>query len=64
MELFVVKNRAGQVVIKDQASKSVAKGARDELQAKHGKMPDKAERDSHKLWDFHVARGKDHLHAA
>ncbi len=64
MELFVIKNRKGDVVVKDQVSKSVAKQERDRLQAQHGKLPPKEDRDKQNLWDFFVSKGKDHMQVA
>lgn len=63
MELFVIKNRKGAVVVKDQVSKSVAKQERDRLQAENGKLPAKEDRDKQNLWDFFISKGKDHIHA-
>lgn len=64
MELFVIKNRKGDVVVKDQVSKSLAKLERDRLQAAHGKLPAMEERGKQSLWDFFVSKGKDHIHSA
>lgn len=64
MELFVVKNTKGVVVVKDQASKSLAKAERDRLQTEHGKMPEKDKRDIQSMWNFFVSKGKDHAQMA
>ena len=65
MELFVIKNRKGDVVVKDQASKSVAKSLRDILQSEtKAGLPPKEQRHDQNLWDFRVSKGRDHMQMA
>lgn len=65
MELFVIKNRKGDVVVKDQVSKSVAKSLRDELQAKtKAGLPAPEQRGTHGIWEYFVSKGKDHMQLA
>lgn len=62
MELFVVKNRNGDVVKNGITSKSLAKSERDALQASGGKpLPSKETRDNRGLWDYVVSKGKNHF---
>jgi len=58
-ELFVVKNRSGEIVKGGFNQKEGAKRSRDRFQAetKEG-IPD--ERSNHHNWSFFVAPGKDH----